>query len=527
MSPDGSMGGPLIATAKGQRLADELYGSTASSTAGDSERQAWERRGQPAGDSEREAWEREAWRREREQRLLVLAAGQQAAESELATSARKVKQVLNFQRSADGSPARKGEEERTAAAKAQAAAEAEAAAAEAKAEEEAYRARRRAAEAAEEAAPAAGAVDAVAAAAAAGPARTGSQDGRIRTRSFPQALLEHAASGHEVTASPGRTTWTAQARLHERQASPDGTGATDDAMRLMEAANAAAAQQLKADMREFVLGHPRAGLADWGRKSVWARDTGGDVSQDGASVRVLGGVWDDLWQQIQTEEQLILRRLRAAVAATEARDAAQAECEELKEFLASQAESIRAQKLHAQKMQARLHSVMQAREDEQGRDRSRAEVQTLQLAEARSAAATAAMECEQLRSALVTEKAEVERLREVLAFHSKEQQQERDTALLSRSKLRAEVKAAEVRGVEGRAEVTASLAVGSNHWQRECEKMCNLLAQAEERAEFFETRTKCLIRAASIGGAGVVNVLETTSASKFPPRPVPERLVKR
>ena len=92
--------------------------------------------GAPAGDSEREAWEREAWRREREQRLLVLAAGQQAAESELATSARKVKQVLNFQRSADGSPARKGEEERTAAAKAQAAAEAEAAAAEAKAEDE-------------------------------------------------------------------------------------------------------------------------------------------------------------------------------------------------------------------------------------------------------------------------------------------------------------------------------------------------------------------------------------------------------
>ena len=83
---------------------------------------------------------------------------------------------------------------------------------------------------------------------------------------------------------------------------------------------------------------------------------------------------------------------------------------------------------------------------------------------------------------------------------------ERDAALRSRSKLRAEVHAERVRGIEGRAEVAAALVLGSNHWQRECEKMCNLLGQAEERAEFFETRTKCLLRAADIGGAGVVNV---------------------
>jgi hypothetical protein len=45
----------------------------------------------------------------------------------------------------------------------------------------------------------------------------------------------------------------------------------------------------------------------------------------------------------------------------------------------------------------------------------------------------------------------------------------------------------------------------------------------QEKAEFFETRTKCLVRAAQLGGAGIVNALEATSPSKFPPdrvRPV-------
>lgn len=117
-----------------------------------------------------------------------------------------------------------------------------------------------------------------------------SQDGRIRTRSFPQSLIDQAASGHEVKASPGKTTWTAVPRASPRNASPEG-----EAESLMEQANAAAAKQLKEDMREFALGHPSAGLNDWGRESAWSRDTGGEVDADGCGVRVLGGVWERLW----------------------------------------------------------------------------------------------------------------------------------------------------------------------------------------------------------------------------------------
>lgn len=358
--------------------------------------------------------------------------------------------------------------------------------------------------------------------------RSSSQDERIRTRSFPQSLLDHAATGREVRASPGRTTWTAAPKASPRLtssprlaspqlASPDGMG---EAERLMEQANAAAAQQLKADMREFALGNPRAGLADWGRESAWARDTGGDVGADGCGVRVLGGVWEDLWEEIQAEEQLVLRRLREGIAAREARDAALAECEELKQHIATQAETMRAQRVQTQKMQARLHTVMDARGEEQSRDRGRVERQTAQMEEARAAAMAAERECEQLRRTVATEQAEVARLRGVLEYQRAEQQQERDAAMRARSKLRAQLKAADARCVEERAEVAASLSVDSNHWQRECEKMCTLLAQAEEKAEFFETRTKCLIRAAQLGGAGVVNVLETTSPSKFPPADV-------
>eukprot|EP01046_Picozoa_sp_COSAG06_P008414 COSAG06_NODE_425_length_15907_cov_254.424469_3_plen_400_part_00 len=339
--------------------------------------------------------------------------------------------------------------------------------------------------------------------------RSSSQDERIRTRCFPQSLLDHAATGREVRASPGRTTWTA--------APKDGMG---EAERLMEQANAAAAHQLKADMREFALGNPRAGLADWGRESAWARDTGGDVGADGCGVRVLGGVWEDLWEEIQAEEQLVLRRLREGIAAREARDAALAECEELKQHIATQAETMRAQRVQTQKMQARLHTVMDARGEEQSRDRGRVERQTAQMEEARAAAMAAERACEQLRRTVATEQAEVARLRGVLEYQRAEQQQERDAAMRARSKLRAQLKAADARCVEERAEVAASLSVDSNHWQRECEKMCTLLAQAEEKAEFFETRTKCLIRAAQLGGAGVVNVLETTSPSKFPPADV-------
>lgn len=115
------------------------------------------------------------------------------------------------------------------------------------------------------------------------------QDGRIRTRSFPQSLIDQAAAGQDARASSVRTTWTTAPRALPH-ASPEG-----DAERLMEQANAAAAQQLKADMREFALGHPCAGLSDWGRESTWARDTGGEVGADGCGVRVLGGVWEHLW----------------------------------------------------------------------------------------------------------------------------------------------------------------------------------------------------------------------------------------
>jgi hypothetical protein len=92
-----------------------------------------------------------------------------------------------------------------------------------------------------------------------------------------------------VRASPGRTTWTTMPRASPR-ASLEG-----EAERLMEQANAAAAQQLKADMREFALSHPGAVLSDWGRQSTWARDTGGEVGADGCGVRILGGVWEHLW----------------------------------------------------------------------------------------------------------------------------------------------------------------------------------------------------------------------------------------
>jgi hypothetical protein len=119
--------------------------------------------------------------------------------------------------------------------------------------------------------------------------RLRSQDGRIRTRSFPQTLIDQAAAGQDVRASPGRTTWTTVPKASPR-ASPEG-----EAERLMEEANAAAAQQLKADMRQFALGRPGASLSDWGRESMWARDTGGEVGADGCGVRVLGGVWEHLW----------------------------------------------------------------------------------------------------------------------------------------------------------------------------------------------------------------------------------------
>lgn len=120
-------------------------------------------------------------------------------------------------------------------------------------------------------------------------AREAGQDGRIRTRSFPQSLIDQAAAGQDVRASPGRTTWTTMPRASPR-ASLEG-----EAERLMEQANAAAAQQLKADMREFALSHPGAVLSDWGRQSTWARDTGGEVGADGCGVRILGGVWEHLW----------------------------------------------------------------------------------------------------------------------------------------------------------------------------------------------------------------------------------------
>lgn len=147
--------------------------------------------------------------------------------------------------------------------------------------------------------------------------------------------------------------------------------------------------------------------------------------------------------------------------------------------LAAQAEALRAQKIQTQKMQARLHTVMQAREEEQSRDRKRIDLQTLQMEEARSAAAAAKAECEELRSTLAAERAEVARLREVQEYQYNEQQKERHDAMRSQSKLRAELKAAEARFAEERAEARAEVAVDSNHWQRECEKMCTLLAQAE------------------------------------------------
>lgn len=184
-------------------------------------------------------------------------------------------------------------------------------------------------------------------------------------------------------------------------------------------------------------------------------------------------------EEIQTEEQQFLRRLREGVAAAAARDAALAECEELKVHLAAQNEALRAQKIQTQKMQARLHTVMQAREEEQSRDRQRIEMQNLQMEDARSAAAAAKEECEKLRSTLAAERAEVARLREVLNYQYNEQQKERHDAMRSRSKLRAELKATEARFAEERAEARAEVAVDSNHWQRECEKMCTLLAQAE------------------------------------------------
>ena len=176
-------------------------------------------------------------------------------------------------------------------------------------------------------------------------------------------------------------------------------------------------------------------------------------------------------EEIQTEEQQFLRRLREGVAAAAARDAALAECEELKVHLAAQNEALRAQKIQTQKMQAR--------EEEQSRDRQRIEMQNLQMEDARSAAAAAKEECEKLRSTLAAERAEVARLREVLNYQYNEQQKERHDAMRSRSKLRAELKATEARFAEERAEARAEVAVDSNHWQRECEKMCTLLAQAE------------------------------------------------
>lgn len=190
-------------------------------------------------------------------------------------------------------------------------------------------------------------------------------------------------------------------------------------------------------------------------------------------------------EEIQSEEQTLLRRLREGVAAARARDAALAECEELKAHLGAQAEAMRAQKVQAQKMQARLHTVMQSREEEQSRDRQRIELQTLQMEAARCAAAAAKQECEELRSTLAAEQAEVTRLREVLAYQYNEHQKERHDAMRRASRLRAELKAAEARVAEERAEARAEVAVDSNHWQRECEKMCILLARAEVGTKSF------------------------------------------
>lgn len=255
----------------------------------------------------------------------------------------------------------------------------------------------------------------------------------------------------------------------------------------------------------------------------------------------------------------MLRRLRGGIAAATARDAALAECEELKAHLAAQAEAIRAQKVQTQKMQARLHTVMQAREEEQSRDRQRIDLQALQMEEARLAAAAAKKECEELRSLLAAEQLEVTRLREALECQHNERQKEHHDAMRARSKLRSELKETEARFAKKTAEERAVVIADRKHWQQECEKMCTLLAQAEvsdpgmlhanahahtlystlsysrdavnrahclqEKAEFFEARTKCLVRAAHLGGAGVVNVLEAASPSTFPPhlvRPVPD-----
>ena len=303
---------------------------------------------------------------------------------------------------------------------------------------------------------------------------TANREQQVKARPFPRHLVESAA-GH------------------------GGGGAMRDAVELMESANAEAREGLLADMRAYALANPRATLADWGRESEWARDTGGEG-------RVQGGVWEVLWEQTQSDELSVLRRLREGAAAAESRDAALAECAELNKLLDEQSESQRQLRASQAKLQARLHTVLEAREDEQRSEGARAAAQEARLQQAERAS-------ESLRRELAERTEECAQLRQSLAYHVEEQAVQRDAAMRTRTKLSNELKAAQARASDELSSLTKDLALDSAHWQGECEKMCLLLAQAEDKADFFKQRTECLIRAAAVGGASVVNALEASSPS--------------
>ena len=266
---------------------------------------------------------------------------------------------------------------------------------------------------------------------------------QVKARPFPRHLVESAA-GH-------------------------GGGAMRDAVELMESANAEAREGLLADMRAYALANPRATLADWGRESEWARDTGGEG-------RVQGGVWEVLWEQTQSDELSVLRRLREGAAAAESRDAALAECAELNKLLDEQSESQRQLRASQAKLQARLHTVLEAREDEQRSEGARAAAQEARLRQAERAS-------ESLGCELAKRTEECAQLRQSLAYHVEEQAAQRDAAMRTRTKLSNELKAAQARASDELSSLTKDLALDSAHWQGECEKMCLLLAQAEDKAE--------------------------------------------
>ena len=143
-------------------------------------------------------------------------------------------------------------------------------------------------------------------------------------------------------------------------------------------ANSLACGQIRADMRRYVVDHPRASLGDWALVSKWAEGTGGDLDElTGVPLRVTGGTWRRIWDEVQaTEEPILLRLCQAEDAHRQVAEQAKAlatragRCAAIEAELEAEQATSRRLRLDAAKMQERLHAVLQARKDEQAAEKA-------------------------------------------------------------------------------------------------------------------------------------------------------------